>query len=131
MSAYSNGADGVCVECGDATAEEWHLYCGPCFASKHGWNADHNHEPERDVEPTSALRVDGMRALRRAIELLDDEQRLDQPARDRLTTMFCGQLERELEAAHDRAFRLRLRAVGGWAPTPPPPGPPRPRPPPP
>jgi len=34
---YSNGADGSCQECGADTDEEWHAYCGDCFAEQNGW----------------------------------------------------------------------------------------------
>ena len=34
---YSNGASGECQECGAETEEEWHAYCGDCYAGQNGW----------------------------------------------------------------------------------------------
>ncbi len=59
----------------------------------------------------SAPRLEGMRALRDAVQLLDDEHLLDQHARDRLIAAFCGELRKELDAAHSRRFFLKLRGV--------------------
>jgi hypothetical protein len=44
-------------------------------------------------------RVDAMRALRYAVEALDDERLLDRPTRDRLITTFCAAYQREIDEA--------------------------------
>ena len=55
---YANGADGSCADCGEDTAESWHLYCPDCFAEQQGWR-----RPGRDghdgvtVARTSYLRM--------------------------------------------------------------------------
>jgi hypothetical protein len=41
---YSNGANGSCQECGEATEEEWHVYCSGCYAEQQGWR-----RPDRDA----------------------------------------------------------------------------------
>ena len=54
---YSNGADGSCQECGEATEEEWHAYCAACYAEQQGWvRPRQHHDKPPEVEPTIADR---------------------------------------------------------------------------
>jgi hypothetical protein len=63
------------------------------------------------LPPSDAPRLDAMRALHALIDMLDDEQLLDRPSRDRIVTAFVGAFRREADAAHKRRFHLKLRGV--------------------
>lgn len=76
MSEYANGADGTCQECGEGTEQEWHAYCGDCFAEQNGWRQPNRdalevQHQERERVSTLALvdRVD--RLERQVIELVE------------------------------------------------------------
>ena len=73
--AYSNDADGYCCECGEETADEWHRYCGRCYAEENGWMADL--PPWRpDPSAIAQQREDRERVtLLRLTELLASHQR--------------------------------------------------------
>lgn len=60
---------------------------------------------------TEPQRLVGMRSLLAAIEQLDDENLLDQHARDRVLTLTVGALRTEVDAARQRRFFRRLRGA--------------------
>jgi hypothetical protein len=81
---YSNGADGCCQECGEATDEEWHAYCSDCFAAQQGWR-----RPDRDA-------IETQHETREAVSLLALLERV-------------AELERRVADLVDLAARLSQR----------------------
>jgi hypothetical protein len=71
---YSNGADGSCQECGEATDEEWHVYCSDCYAQEQGWRTS-----SADADALAAQAEDRAKVtLTRALARIDDlEARVD------------------------------------------------------
>lgn len=94
MSEYSNGADGSCQECGEATEEEWHLLCRHCYAEENGWDAE---RPAWRPDPVALAQQHEDRervTLLQAAELLASHQRSIEELHERVAV-----LERERRAA--------------------------------
>lgn len=72
---YSNGADGTCQECGEETAEEWHVYCADCYAREQGWSRPARPKPgtppESFVAGLAEVRA-GLAEVRERLDRLED-----------------------------------------------------------
>ena len=83
---YSNGASGECQDCGAETEEEWHQFCGDCYARQNGWR-----RPDRAA-------------------LADQHE-----DRERLTLLrtleLIRSMEKRLEEMHDRVVALEQRVA--------------------
>ncbi len=91
---YSNGADGSCQECGEATDEEYHRLCADCFAEENGWarpawrpDPDAIADQHEDRQQVTQLRIAGTAAVvhqelrleelhARRVELLEQRDRV-------------------------------------------------------
>lgn len=85
MTDYSNGADGCCVECGEETAEGWHLYCARCYARQEGWERPDKPGDDPDLPPVVSASFSDARWVRLMTRVAELERRVDQLEHERRT----------------------------------------------